>query len=250
MKTINVDKTRKVALLKNEEEALEFAVEYWFKTANEAIKRRGFFAPALSGGSTPKAIYKKLASEENRSRIDWTKVYLFWGDERAVSPNDKESNYHMAMEEAGLKNLPIPKEQIFRMKAEKDIQKNALEYEKIILEKLGGDLFDLQLLGLGEDGHTASLFPHTEGLHVKGRLVIANFIPEKKIWRMTLTFDAINKSRNIVFYVIGENKREILNKVLSSHDVENFPSTGVGTPENPALFITEGRLHTYSTQTL
>ena len=129
----------------------------------------------------------------------------YMSDERAVPPDHPDSNYRMAME-AGFNQFNIPEEHIYRMKAETDIETNAVEYEKLIESLLSKGIFDLVMLGMGEDGHTASLFPKTHGLHTNGRLVIANYVPTLNTWRMTLTFNCINQATHIVVYVIGKNK--------------------------------------------
>lgn len=224
-----------MAILPTEAEAILFAAEHFVKTANEAIEKRSAFYVALSGGSTPKAIYKLLISQF-RNAIDWSKVNLFFSDERAVGPNDPESNYKMAMD-AGLDTLPIPKTQIHRMQGEGDIEASALAYEEL-LNKLPGSLFDLVMLGMGDDGHTASLFPKTHGLHAEERLVIANFIPEKDAWRLSLTMECINHSRSILVCVFGEKKAAIVKKVFyGPYLPDDLPVQRVGTELNPALFV-------------
>lgn len=238
MKTtpIRFDARREIIIPGNEEETLMFAIEHWLTIAAESILDHGFFAVALSGGSTPKKIFQKLAGMPDV--IDWSKVYLFWGDERSVPPTDTDSNYHMAMEASGLKNLPIPPNHIFRMIAEEEIEENAGAYERLIQEKLGSHPFDLVMLGMGDDGHTASLFPQTKALHVKDHLVVANQVPQKKTWRMTLTYECINRARHIVLYVLGKDKAEMVEKVLTSQlDFEMYPSQNIGTQVNPALWI-------------
>lgn len=152
------DERRDVIIPGDEKATLQFCIEHFIESANLAIDQQGYFAVALSGGSTPKNIFKGLVSEQYRNKIDWTKVLIFWSDERSVPPDDPESNYHMAME-AGFKKLPIKPDQIFRMKAEGDIEEEAKEYERLIQEKIPSKRFDLVMLGMGEDGHTASLFP-------------------------------------------------------------------------------------------
>jgi 6-phosphogluconolactonase len=147
------------------------------------------------------AIYQNLSLPASIKRIDWSKIFLFWSDERPVPPEHPESNFFMAMQ-AGLAKLPIPSSQIFRMHAENEIEKRAREYEKTIQRVLNGRPFDLMMLGMGEDGHTASLFPDTKGLDAKDQLIIANFVPQKKSWRMTVTFKCINnaeKYRSLYF---------------------------------------------------
>jgi 6-phosphogluconolactonase len=213
--------------------AIAFATEHWIHCAERAIQQRGRFAVALSGGSTPKAIYASLAAT---AKLDWSKVWLFWSDERAVPPNHADSNYRMAIE-SGFHQLPIPQAQIFRMRAEADLEKNAKDYDDTIRRHLGKHLFDLVMLGVGEDGHTASLFPQTQALQVSNQLVAANYLPEKKAWRMTLSFTCINQSHAAAIYAMGPSKRLILPKVLDAAIDSPFPASRIGTPEHKALWI-------------
>jgi 6-phosphogluconolactonase len=141
----------------------------------------------------------------------------------------------MAME--FFEKLPIPPSQIFRMVAEKEIEKNALNYEEKIRHHLGKELFDLVMLGVGEDGHTASLFPHSQGLNVTDRLAIANYISEKKIWRMTLTFPCINQSFHSAIYAIGDSKHLIVPKVLEAPIDSSFPASRIGTHDKKSTWI-------------
>ncbi|MDR3625171.1 MAG: 6-phosphogluconolactonase [Chlamydiales bacterium] len=231
------DKRRDIVIPGNKDETLHFCVEHFIKTANDAIKDHGYFAVALSGGSTPKAIFEKLASDQNAKRIAWEKVRIFWSDERAVPPDNLDSNYKMAMD-AFLTKLPIKKDQVFRMKAERDIEIHAILYEDSINRKV--KIFDLIMLGMGDDGHTASLFPHTQGLDIEDRLIVANFIPQKNVWRMSFTYTGIHNTRNLAIYVIGANKAKVLAKVLSSHyEPEEFPAQKIGTPACKALWIVD-----------
>lgn len=230
------DQRRKILIPGVHDLTIAVAAELWIEIAKNSIQDHDFFAVALSGGSTPKKIFQKLSTLENA--LDWTKVYLFWSDERAVLPTDPESNYQMAMNEGFLSNLPIPKHQIFRMVAEENIAINAAAYEEIILNKLGSRPFDLVMLGMGEDGHTASLFPHTEALKIKNQLVAANYVPQKKCWRMTLTYECINSARHICILALGASKADILEKVLlGALKSEEYPIQLVGTETNPALLI-------------
>ena len=139
---------------------------------------------------------------------------IFFGAMKSSPPHHPDSNYHMAMQ-AGLSKMPIPKEQIHRMRAEDRIEEHALDYEQLIGNTLKGRPFDLVMLGIGEDGHTASLFPNTEGLDMENRSVIANFIPKKKVWRMTLTFTCINNALNSVIYALGASKKRSWQKFFS-----------------------------------
>jgi len=234
--TVAVDARRDLVIPGNKKTTIQFSVEHFIALANEAIKAHEAFFVALSGGSTPKAIYEVLADEKNQDRLDWTRVILFWSDERAVGPNHPDSNYKMAME-AGFDKLPIPKNKIFRMVAEQEIEKSALAYEQLI-EKTMPQGFDLVMLGLGEDGHTASLFPKTHGLHAQERLVVANYIPSMNTWRMTLTYHCINHARNTVIYVLGPGKANILKRALSTeYEPDTIPVQRVGTATNRALYI-------------
>jgi 6-phosphogluconolactonase len=218
---------------------LIFCVEHFIFLAKKAIADHGAFYVALSGGSTPKAIFERLTAPGYAEKIEWNKVHLFWSDERAVPKEHPESNYHMAMA-AGLGKMAIPAGQIHRMCAEHEIEKSAVDYERMIKEVLHDKPFDLIMLGMGDDGHTASLFPHTEGLKVKERLVIANFLPDKNIWRMSFTYPLINTALNTVIYVLGSPKKHMLAEVLLSPDqFEKYPVQKVGTPLRHALFITD-----------
>jgi len=232
-----VDKRRDIEIAKNKEDAIDFSVRHFLNLAKLSIEESGRFTVALSGGSTPKEIYKRLSL--TKDEIDWSKVWLFWSDERGVPPTDQDSNYHMAME-AGLGLLPIPKNQIFRMEAERNIQEMADRYDSFIEKNLGPDLFDLIMLGMGEDGHTASLFPGTKALDVKNRAVVANYIKSKDSWRMTLTLDCINNSKNICFYVIGGAKKEMLKRILfPKSEADHLPAYHVGSEETKALWIVD-----------
>lgn len=228
------DERRDVYIAGDETQTIAFAADHWITLAQEAIDRSGRFAVALSGGSTPKAIFKLLS--QKKTAIDWSRVLLFWSDERAVSPDHPDSNYHMAMS-SGLEKLPILTQNIFRMKAEKDIQKNALEYEQTIRKLLNHSLFDLVMLGLGEDGHTASLFPETSALQVKNHLVAANEVFQKNTWRMTFTLDCINQSKRSILYALGESKQTIVEKVLKAPLPSPWPASHVGTKAHKALWI-------------
>lgn len=230
------DDRRDIAHPGDKEATLVFAIEHFLNCAKEAINSHGHFAVALSGGSTPKVIFETLSKAPYSTEIDWTKVLLFWSDERSVAPTDPDSNFRMAMN-AGLKSLPISQQHIFRMEAEMEIEENAKTYEAKIQETLGNRPFDLVMLGMGEDGHTASLFPGTKGLSETKRWVIANEIPQKETWRMTLTFPCINRARNIVIYVLGKNKADMIGKVFLEKEEPPFPVSLVGTKESKALWV-------------
>ncbi len=228
------DERREILIPGDELATIDVCVRHFITSCRRAIEDHGAFYVALSGGSTPKAVYRQLTTAPYCDKIDWTKVWLFWGDERSVPPTDDESNYKMAID-AGFAKMPIPKEQIIRMRAEEHIEENALAYEKILQKK---HPLDLVILGMGEDGHTASLFPLTEALKAKNRLVVANYVPQKNTWRMTLTYEAINSAHNIVIYVIGASKRQTLKDIFQSQEqFERYPIQLIGTKEHKALWI-------------
>ncbi len=237
LKLISWDPHKKLALPGNYDAALSYSTELFVTRAQESIKDHGSFFVALSGGSTPKAIFQRLTSSPYQERVDWKNVHLFWSDERAVSSDNPDSNYHMAMT-SGLEKMPIPKDHIHRMQAENNLEENAALYEKTILSVLKNKPFDWIMLGMGDDGHTASLFPHTKALHNVEKLVCPNYIPQKECSRMTLTFKCINQAKEAVLFVFGESKAATLLEVLTEpNQFELFPSQHVGTTHHPALWI-------------
>jgi 6-phosphogluconolactonase len=161
--------------------------------------------------------------------MPWEKLELFWVDERSVPPDNEESNYRMTRL-ALLEKAPLPANQVFRIGGELDPEEAAAKYESVIrgrfrLEGAEVPIFDLIALGMGDDGHTASLFPHTAGLHELGRIVIANHVPQKETWRVTLTSPVINQGRKVVFLIGGTDKADVLSNVLSAkYDPETWPS--------------------------
>jgi 6-phosphogluconolactonase len=181
--------------------------------ARRAISSSGRFTLALSGGSTPRAAYTRLAKDDLASRIDWEKVHILWGDERCVPPDDPRSNFRMARE-ALLDRVPIPPRQIHRIRGEDFPEEAAEEYERELRELRRHGSLDLVLLGLGEDGHTASLFPGQSVMHEKGRWVLATPAPDKTMWRVTLTPALLNLARNVTFIVSGASKAARLQQVL------------------------------------
>lgn len=212
------------------EETIDFCVQHFACSCQQAVKERGAFYVALSGGSTPKAIFQKLTSPPIANLIPWNHVHLFWSDERSVPPTDPESNFRMAMD-AGFSKMAIPANQIHRMKAESDIEAHAKEYELLLRDIR----LDLVMLGMGEDGHTASLFPNTEALDMLDQAVVANYVPQKKTYRMTFTFKQIHAARQVVLYVLGASKKQKVSEILHSHAM--YPVSLVGTRENKSLWI-------------
>ncbi len=207
------------------------AAEQFVEAAAGAAKTRGVARIAISGGSTPKAAFQLLAdpAEPFRAAMPWEKLQLFWVDERAVPPTDADSNFRMTRE-ALLDHVPLAPEQIHRMEGELDPEVAASRYESELrnsfrLEGAESPTFDLVALGMGDDGHTASLFPHTAAIHELGRLVTANHVPQKDTWRITLTWPVINHARQVFFLIGGEDKTERVKEVfLGPRDVESLPS--------------------------
>ena len=197
----------------------------------ETLNTKTHFSIALSGGSTPKSLFTLLADDVSlRTQVDWDKVHFFWGDERHVPPDHPDSNFRMAYE-AMLSKVPVQETNIHRVRAEEqDASKAAEEYEdelRTFFNLKPGELpyFDCVLLGMGPDGHTASLFPGTEALHEQKRLVVSNWVEKFQSHRITLTAQAINNADCIIFLVSGEEKAEVLREVLEGeNNPELFPS--------------------------
>ncbi|MCE5294456.1 MAG: 6-phosphogluconolactonase, partial [Chlamydiales bacterium] len=165
-------------------------------------------------------------------------ICLFWSDERSVPANHADSNYNMAMQ--FFSKPPFNTAKVFRMEADReDRVEAAADYAENILKYCAGGRFDLVYLGLGEDGHIASLFPGTEALSVKNKLVVANYVPTLKTWRMTLTFQCINEARNIVLIATGPKKTKILHEVLDSKDQTLFPAQKISGRDTPAFIVTD-----------
>lgn len=207
------------------------AAQYFVEMVEEAVALRGRARIAISGGSTPKAAFELLADPAQgwRARMPWNKLDLFWVDERCVPPDDAESNYRMTRE-AMLDRVPLRSSQIHRMEGELDPEAAAARYESDLrntfrLEGAESPRFDLVALGMGDDGHTASLFPHTEAINEMSRLVTANHVPQKNTWRITLTWPVINDARSVFFLIGGAAKAQILHEVFTGpKDPERLPS--------------------------
>lgn len=201
------------------------ALEAFIHLAAESIEEQGLFTVALSGGSTPEPLYAALGSAENIARVDWKRVHLFWGDERHVPHDHPDSNFGI-VQRVLLRKIPIPESNVHRVPAELNIHEAAAKYEAELREFFVGPWprFNLVLLGMGEDGHTASLFPYSVGLHEEQRWFIANFAPKQETWRLTLTKNAINAARHILVLVSGEPKAEMLAEVFNGpYEPESKP---------------------------
>ena len=201
------------------------ATNYILGRAREALATRGEFRIALSGGNTPRPVYAAVAKSAD---LPWDRFVITFGDERCVPPDDKESNFRMA-NEAWLTPAQVPKGSILRMAGEKDRNEAAAEYEDALqrlAQQKGETVYrhDLILLGIGDDGHTASLFPGTPALQETERLVVSNFVPRLKSWRLTFTFPLINQARHVCFLVNGKSE-ELIEGIL--HGDSEYPSARV-----------------------
>lgn len=194
------------------EEVSRAAAKEFVRIARDAVAARGRFAVVLSGGSTPRQLYELLAKPPFSRKVPWDKVEFFWGDERTVPPDHPDSNYWMA-NEVLLKKLAISQTHIHRMSAEQqDREAAARDYQVEIAQVFGLEpdseppAFDLVLLGMGADGHTASLFPYTEALKETKDWVVSNYVPKLESYRLTLTLRILNRAAWVMFLVVGEDK--------------------------------------------
>jgi 6-phosphogluconolactonase len=208
--------TTEVLIFADAAELAREAARRFAELAEAFTNDAGRFTVALSGGSTPKAMFQILAEKPFADSLPWRSIHFFWGDERCVPPEHAESNYRMANETL-LSKAPVPRENIFRIPAEdEDHERAAAIYSETLqtffAEEQPG--FDLVFLGMGPDGHTASLFPGTTALCADGGVAAANYVDKLQSWRITLTADAINRARNVIFLVAGADKAPALKEVL------------------------------------
>ena len=189
------------------------AAERIVAAAEAAIEIRDSFSIVLAGGTTPNLLYPLLATEEIRSLIDWTKTHVFFGDERCVPPDHADSNYRMARESL-LAKVPVPGDNIYRIRGEADPAEAAQDYDDTLKDYFADTGPDVALLGMGDDGHTASLFPHTDALAETKRLCVANFVPRKNAWRVALTAPFLNRSEQVLILATGAAKAVRVAEVL------------------------------------
>jgi 6-phosphogluconolactonase len=233
-----------VRRLTTPQDVFHAAAEEVVRAANEAVAERGRFVIALSGGSTPKNLYTLLATNA-RAALPWAQMFFFWSDERHVPPTDPDSNYRMA-QEAMLSRVPVPASNVFRVPAEKpDAGDAALAYERTLRQFFSppaGEIprFDLILLGLGPDGHTASLFPETAALVEKSRLVVANWVEKLNTYRITFTVPLLNAARCVAFLVSGSEKASTLREVLEGDaPAEKYPAKLVRPAEGKLIWFAD-----------
>lgn len=204
-----------IKVFKDQRAASIAMAEKFTSIAEKTVAKQGRFTVALTGGSSPQTLYEILHSDPYRQLIPWNYCYVFWGDERVVPFNDERSNARMGFEKL-LNHVPVPTDQIYRMNGKITPEKAADEYEIMLNRHFEEQepAFDLILLGMGADGHTASIFPGSEAVHEKRRLVTTGYNTEQGTHRITFTAPLINKSRHIFFAVFGDEKAETLRQVL------------------------------------
>ena len=210
------------------------AASFFVAISRNSIATKGRFAVALSGGSTPRRLYTLLGSDPYRDKVEWRHVHFFWADERCVPKEDDESNFRLAYE-AFLSKITVPASNIHRVKGEEDPEKGAKDYEDDLRKFFGMSglpAFDLMILGMGEDGHTASLFPGSKSLEETIRLAFPVYMKRPKRDRVTLTLQVLNNSAQILFLVSGPSKAKIVHDVLGNEGkTERYPA-GLINPSN------------------
>jgi 6-phosphogluconolactonase len=228
-----------IQVLPTPQDVARAAADRILALAREAVVRDGSFTIALSGGSTPKLLYEILSAEPFKSAMPWGDTEIFFGDERCVPPDHKDSNYKMA-HAALLSKVPIPATSVHRMKGELDAVAAATEYERLLNERFADGGLDVCLLGMGDDGHTASIFPGTVATREKSKPVLGYFAENSstgKSWRITMTAHFINRSANVFFLICGASKAERLQEVLEGpREPERLPSQLIE-PNDGALVL-------------
>ncbi len=223
---MKTESTYKLEIFQSADAINKAAAEFIIGVAEKSIAARGRFTISLSGGQTPANLYRLLAEPAYRERLPWKNTFIFWGDERFVPANNIQNNAYLA-KTLLLNHIDIPSININPVSVDLDPSKAAENYETTIKELFGNDppRFDLILLGLGENGHTASLFPGTNVVFENKRLVKEVYLTEQNMYRITMTPNLINKAYNIIFLVEGENKAEILMTILTSpQQPDKFPA--------------------------
>ena len=242
---------REIEIVDDSTELNRAAADEFSRLARASVARSGRFAVALAGGSTPKNVYSLLAGDDQQNPVDrlpWEKIHIFFGDERHVAPDHQDSNYHMASESL-LSKVPIPAANIHRVRAELSSAAEAADLYEIEVRDFfrpqTGDanpdfvpVFDLVMLGMGPDGHTASLFPGSEALNENKRLVVANWVEKFNTFRITFTYRLLNNASQVMFLVTGKDKTEMLHNVLEGDPSgKTYPSQGIKPVSGRLLWI-------------
>lgn len=218
------------------------AAKLVIESAGRAIQERGEFRLALAGGSTPRDTYQRLAGADLAPMVSWRNVQLFWGDERCVPPNHPESNFHMARDSL-LDKVPIPQANVHRIQGELEPRRAARAYIEELQAVFDGrrrPRFDLILLGMGADGHTASLFPDSSAVRETRKWAVAYYVEKVAAWRVTLTPPVLNAARQVVFLVAGSAKAERLHEVLrGERDPERLPAQIVRPKDGSVVWMVD-----------
>ena len=216
----------KINIADNPTDLARQAAEWVTDYAERLLQQQDRFTIALSGGSTPKALHELLAQPPLRNRIDWSRVHVFWGDERYVPLTDEKNNARMAYDTL-LNHVPVPEAQIHVMKTDLPPDESMSEYEQTLHQYFDGEnhTFDLVLLGMGDDGHTLSLFPGTDVVNEEQAWTKAFFLTQQDMFRLTLTAPVVNKAASVLFLVAGANKADALHEVLhGAYQPTKYPS--------------------------
>lgn len=243
---------REIEIVDDSPELNRAAADEFSRLARTAVSRNGRFAVALAGGSTPRSVYSLLASDDQANpadRLPWEQIHIFFGDERHVSPDHADSNYRMASESL-LSKVAIPQANVHRVRAELESAAEAADLYEIDIkdffrkENAGNadavPKFDLIMLGMGPDGHTASLFPGSEGLNETARLVVANWVEKFNTFRITFTYKLLNNAAQIMFLVTGKDKGEMLHNVLEGDPSgKTYPSQGIKPTTGRLLWLVD-----------
>ncbi len=233
---------RKISIQTNPEACAQAALTLCIDWIEQAIQNQGKCIVVLAGGSTPKILYEKLG-KLNNGAIDWNKVILLWGDERNVGAEHPDSNFRMA-KQALLDHLPVDQQpQVYRIRTgDLSADQAALEYDRLLNEILEdrNAALDIVLLGIGDDAHTASLFPDTKAISETTRFAIENWVEKLNTWRVTLTYRALNRARHVCFLVCGSSKTPALKNIwIGEKNIQQYPAQGVEPSSGDVLWLVD-----------
>jgi 6-phosphogluconolactonase len=235
--------TKEIRVYQNAGQVNRALAERFASISGKAIAARGRFVVSLAGGNTPHGAYELMTTPEYVALIDWQSAYVFWGDERCVPPESLESNAR-SVRETLLNHVPVPVNHIHRIRGEIDPEQAAEEYDKTLREffrnrmQSGKPRFDLVLLGMGVDGHTASLFPGAPSLHEEKKWVVAHKVKNVDLWRITLTPVALNAASNVIFLVMGAEKADMVKRVLEGDpNPDELPAQSIKPVDGNVLWL-------------
>lgn len=236
MKHVTINAQKEAFVAKTEEEAYEFCKDLFIKEIQKAILAKGRCCIAISGGKTPLPLFEKLTEPQTSILVNWPLVSIFWIDERTVAKDHPQSNFGNA--ETFFSTPPLDRAKKYRLSGENENREaETRAYEQTLMKNCSGEI-DVALLGIGDDGHTASLFPHSQALLEKSHIYVPNFIKEKNEWRLTITFPGLELVKKTIVLCVGKGKSRILKKVFdASSSPEEIPAIRLGSSEKPAIFI-------------